>query len=287
MNWTRIFKAGTHISASGKSRTWSHADLDRVVTSYDPAKREAPLVLGHPKTNAPAFGWVEKVRRAGDYLEASFKQVPDQLKQAVKAGAYKHKSISLFPDGTLRHVGILGAAQPAVPGLGEVNFEAEENFTTYNFNEEARVTIEEMQAKLDAEKAARQAAEAKADEFKAQADGFETKFKDAEKSKQDLEAQFADQQAKAEKEIREGRFNDLVQEGKALPAEKERVMAFAAAISREEEDFCFSESEGKKPLEDHFWKFMADRKGHELFSEFRAHEGDDKAAEPFTLNDRV
>ena len=41
-----VFRAGTHTDSAGKAKTWTEEDLDRMVSSYDPAGHEAPLVIG-------------------------------------------------------------------------------------------------------------------------------------------------------------------------------------------------------------------------------------------------
>ncbi|MFA7174563.1 MAG: hypothetical protein WC340_14355 [Kiritimatiellia bacterium] len=273
MTWTAIFRTGTHTDSNGTSRNWTKADLDHAVESYDPKKREAPLVLGHPKNNGPAFGWVEKLRRTGDVLEAAFKQVPDALRQAVAAGRYKQKSVSFYRDGSIRHVGLLGAAQPAIEGLGEVKFNGMEESHTYNFTEED-VNIEEMQRKLDAEKAARKAAEDKAAEFKSKADDVEIKFKEEKTKNEKLAADFTQAEKAKAKEAREAKFEKLAGDAKVLPAEKEKILSFAEHLGAESEEISFSESEGKKPLEDHFWAFLESRQEHGLFKEFKAPAGD-------------
>ncbi|GAU08136.1 phage protease [Desulfoplanes formicivorans] len=266
MTWTPIFRAGTHTDSRGRTKTWTVEDLDKAIESYDPSKREAPLVIGHPKDNAPAYGWIDKLKRAGDVLLASFKQVPDELKKAVAAGRYKHKSVSFYPDGRIRHVGLLGAAQPAVEGLGEVSFSDEGDYFEYSKQEDAGVTIEELQKKLEAEKAAREAAEAKAEK---------------------LAADVAQAQAAKEREAREARIAKLVESGKVMPAEKDKVLAFAEHLGSgsENEEICFSESEGKKSLEDHFWAFLESHKGHGLFDEFK--EPTAAPAEDVDLTDKV
>jgi phage I-like protein len=273
MPWTPIFRTGTHTDSQGRSRTWTTADLDKAVSSYDPTKREAPLVLGHPKANGPAFGWIEKLRRTGDVLEAAFKQVPTTLKEAVSAGRYKHKSVSFYKDGSVRHVGLLGAAQPAVEGLGEITFNADEDYFEYNQQEETDMTIEELQRKLDAEKAAREAAEAKVSEFKEKAETAATKIKEVETENKKLSDDFSQAKATRAREAREARFDKLAGDAKVLPAEKDKIMAFAEHLGAESEEISFAESEGKKPLEDHFWSFLESRKEHGLFKEFTAPEG--------------
>jgi hypothetical protein len=277
MSWTPIFRTGTHTDSQGRSRTWTTDDLDKAVSTYDPATREAPLVLGHPRDNSPAFGWVEKLRRTGDVLEAAFKQVPDTLRKAVDAGRYKHKSVSFYTDGTVRHVGLLGAAQPAVEGLGEITFNADEDYCEYNQQEEdTDMTIEELQRKLEAEKAAREAAEARVSEFKEKAETAATKVKEVENENKKLSNDFSQAKATRAREAREARFDKLAGDAKVLPAEKDKIMAFAEHLGAESEAISFAESEGKKPLEDHFWAFLEARKEHGLFEEFKAPDGDGK-----------
>ena len=80
------------------------------------------MVIGHPKTDSPAYGWVEALKREGKTLLAKLKQVQPDFAELVRAGRYKKRSICLNGDGSLRHVGFLGGAPPAVKGLAEVRF---------------------------------------------------------------------------------------------------------------------------------------------------------------------
>lgn len=115
--WMEIFRAGDY-GAKGK---YTAADLDTMVANYDPAQHEAPLVLGHPEHDAPAYGWVEKLKRAGDILMAKFRQVQPKVEQLIQAGSFKKRSISFYRDPlSLRHVGLLGAAVPEVKGLADL-----------------------------------------------------------------------------------------------------------------------------------------------------------------------
>lgn len=120
-DWIEVFKAGTHTAKNGSTRTWDRDDIDEIIRNYNPIEREAPVVIGHPKDNDPAYGWVEKLKRSGSVLLAKFKQVDPNFAEIVKAGRYKKRSISLIGN-RLRHVGFLGAVQPAVPGLADLSF---------------------------------------------------------------------------------------------------------------------------------------------------------------------
>jgi len=130
--WIPIFEGGIQTDSNGNEREWSDDDLDLIVTNYDARKDDAPIVIGHPKTDAPAWGWVEALKRNGKMLLAKFKQVDEKFAEMVNAGRFKYRSIAVTPDLRLRHIGFLGAAAPAIPGLGEVKFDAEQEFAVYD-----------------------------------------------------------------------------------------------------------------------------------------------------------
>jgi hypothetical protein len=132
-----IFRTGTHTSLNGQSKNFSESDLDTIASSYNPSEHEAPIVIGHPETNAPAYGWIEKLKRVGDRLVAFPKQVSNEFSELVKSGAFKKRSISITPDLKLNHVGFLGAAAPAVKGLKDVEFAEnpeEQNFASFELD---------------------------------------------------------------------------------------------------------------------------------------------------------
>lgn len=132
-----IFRTGTHTSLNGQSKNFSESDLDTIAESYNPSEHEAPIVIGHPETNAPAYGWIEKLKRIGDRLVAFPKQVSNEFSELVKSGAFKKRSISITPDLKLNHVGFLGAAAPAVKGLKDVEFADnpdEQNFASFELD---------------------------------------------------------------------------------------------------------------------------------------------------------
>jgi len=119
--WTAVFKSGTHTDSNGRTREWSEKEMDEIVSRYKPAEHEAPVVIGHPAQNAPAWGWVEALKRKGGVLYARLRLVPEFM-EMLKKGLFKKRSISLYPDLALRHVGFLGAMPPAVKGLPDLNF---------------------------------------------------------------------------------------------------------------------------------------------------------------------
>jgi len=134
MDWIQVFRTGKHIDASGQEKEWGKGDLDRIVYSYNPQGHEAPVVIGHPEENAPAYGWVEALKREGEVLYAKLKNLVPEFVDMVKRGLFKKRSISLYPDLTLRHIGFLGAMPPAIKGLADIKFR-ERGQTTVSFSD--------------------------------------------------------------------------------------------------------------------------------------------------------
>lgn len=137
MKWCEVFRTGKHTDANGEERDWTREDLDKIVSKFHEKQPSAPIVIGHPKANNPAYGWVEDLKREGEILYASYKQVCNEFKEWVNKGRYKNRSISLYPDFTLRHIGFLGAMPPAVKGLAEYQFSEGEDCLIYDYSESA------------------------------------------------------------------------------------------------------------------------------------------------------
>jgi hypothetical protein len=136
-----IFKPGRHIAMSGDALNFTEADLQAAVAAYDPAVHEAPIVVGHPKDNAPAYGWVGKLEFADGAIHAEPKQVDPAFAEMVEAGRFKKRSASFYTPSSpanpkpgtfyLRHVGFLGAMPPAVKGLKDVAFAEQEGVVEF------------------------------------------------------------------------------------------------------------------------------------------------------------
>jgi len=120
-----IFKTGTHTSDKGVTKDYTIEDINFIASNYNPSEDEAPIVIGHPQDNEPAFGWVGSLSVSEDgklIADAPDEKLNPEFINAVKEGRYKKRSISLTPEGKLRHVGFLGAANPAVKGLSDIQF---------------------------------------------------------------------------------------------------------------------------------------------------------------------
>ncbi|MGB5109782.1 MAG: hypothetical protein WBO07_08440 [Formosimonas sp.] len=134
-NPIEIFRAGSHVDAKGVPCEFTQAHLDEMIKNTQPAT--APIVIGHPTTDAPAYGWNASLSRDGDVLFAKFDQVNSEFAELVKSGAYKKRSIKAAKNANgefyVAHVGFLGAAAPAIKGLADVQFAAVDDAQVFEF----------------------------------------------------------------------------------------------------------------------------------------------------------
>ncbi len=143
-DYVEIFRGGKQTDSNGNIHD-GDAMIDKAVASFNAEKHQPPLVVGHPKDNEPAFGWIKRLRSevvdGVKTLSARFEEVVPEFEELVAAGRYKKRSASFYPDGRLRHVGFLGAVPPAVKGLADLKFQdAEADTLTFDFHEDSYKT---------------------------------------------------------------------------------------------------------------------------------------------------
>lgn len=119
-----ILRTGAHTAGNGLKITLTTEDLDRIAGSYAPDFHEAPVVIGHPKDDEPAYGWVKSLSRRGDRLLGVL-DLAREFVVVLQKGLFKKRSVSLYPDLDgkglyLRHVGFLGAVPPAIKALADI-----------------------------------------------------------------------------------------------------------------------------------------------------------------------
>lgn len=127
-----IFRAGKHTASDGRAFTFTQAMLQQIADGYDPKLHEAPFVVGHPKSDGPAYGWGKALQVSGDRLLCVPAQVEPQFQELVEAGRFKKRSAAFYgPEDPanpkpgafyIRHIGFLGATPPALKGLRDVEF---------------------------------------------------------------------------------------------------------------------------------------------------------------------
>jgi hypothetical protein len=288
-DWIEIFEGGYQTDNSGRGKYYSDQELDRMVNSYDPRKDEIPIVVGHPdyepqkkfpEEGKPAFGWVEGLRREGKKVLAKFKEVPEEFERVVRQGFWKKRSVSIRPDGTIKHVGFLGASHPAVKGLADIKFNEKENDLIYYFSEnggnEMAVNVEadprekeiqDLKNTLAGLMEQQKEKDKEIQELKTQAvsSEFAEKSRQREEELSNLKAQVE----KLEKEKRQKDYSDFCEYdlgAQLTPADRSFVVDLFD-ICHEKGDYNFSEG-GKKDAVEKCKDFLKrNLKEHKLFGE--------------------
>ncbi len=123
-----IFAPGRHVATNGKTYEFTADQVAAIAADYSPATFAAPIVIGHPKMDDPAYGWAEllTVNEAGK-LVAKLEKVNPAFAEGVDGGSYRKVSAKFYEPADpnnpkpgswyLRHIGFLGATPPAVKGL--------------------------------------------------------------------------------------------------------------------------------------------------------------------------
>ena len=257
--WIEIARTGEFTDMGGRTVRVTGKELDKLAAT----ETDAPLVFGHPATDAPAYGWVAGLKVAGDRLLARFKQVPQAVRELVAGGRYKYVSMRISPDFRLVHVGLLGATAPAIDGLKPVAFAADGNDMVLKFsqeqNQEDGVNPDELKKEIEELKAL--LAEKTAALIKAE-EALDTEKKD-----------FAAFRTETESKAREARVLALVEKGKVLPADRQKVLQFARALAAGGDTMDFAAPDGsteKIPADEAFLRDLERRPddAYGLFSEF-------------------
>lgn len=215
-DWFDVFRCGTNRDSTGALCTVTRDDIDKAINKYE--ANSAPIVVGHPKTNAPAFGWIESFRRVGDLVQARCSKVVPEFVEAVKRGLYKNRSIAFNGDGTFRHVGFLGAAAPAIKGLEEIQFSDQGDYLTVELTDTApETTTPETTAPQE------EAPEAEIPNFKGTIEELTRKV-------EELEGKLSNEQAKRRRMEFAAYTDNLINAGRLKTSAKEQVLDMMEAL---------------------------------------------------------
>ena len=158
-----IFRGGKTIDGHGQRITFDEASIAKIARDYNAVIAanpglDAPIVIGHPIDNAPAYGWIKRLVAKGLDLFAEAQQMDSAFQELVQLGRYKKISSSFYLPGSpanpiegymLRHVGFLGAMPPAIKGLKSTVFREEADpFLTLDFVEDS--SMDDLKAALEA-----------------------------------------------------------------------------------------------------------------------------------------
>ena len=118
--WIDVCRTGEWEDVRRRQVSITEEVLDQLVRKFG-AQDGVPVVIGHPETDAPAYAWVDRLRRVGDRLQAKLRDIAPAFRSAVESGRYASRSIGFTREG-LVHIAFLGGRAPAVPGLAPTSF---------------------------------------------------------------------------------------------------------------------------------------------------------------------
>lgn len=103
------------------------SDLKELAEAYNVSVNKAPIVIGHPRDNNPAYGLIDSLKVVGNKLKATTKNISDDLVKAIKEKKFNEVSLSIYERNAqsnptkgrlnLRHCGVFGAKRVAVSNL--------------------------------------------------------------------------------------------------------------------------------------------------------------------------
>ena len=148
--------------------------------------------------------------------------------------------------------------------------------------EELQRQVGQLQAQIEALKTENASLKKKAETSQQEKEQAETSKTEAEKKAEKASADFAAYREQVEGERREARVSDLVKDGKVKPADKEKVLTFAAALASQGRSVDFAAPDGKSEtisLEERYLRELEARPRDQRFAEFStppAHAGNDQ-----------
>lgn len=221
----RIFRKGSFTSVEGVKVSFGDAELAEVAASYDREKDPAPLVIGHPRLDDPAYGWVDRLEvRDGELLAyPDPARLEPSFAEAVREGRYAKVSAQFYPPAHpgnpspgqyhLKHVGFLGAHAPGVKGLGRVSFGAADDASPLLTIEQEKVMPDNGTKEQEASFAER-----------------EQSLKDREDAIARREKEAADKAAKERHAVNVSFAEGLIKEVKLAPAGKDILVGVLDAL---------------------------------------------------------
>lgn len=243
-DWTEIFRAGDYGAKGG----YTEADLDLIVANFN-SSDQVPIVVGHPATDAPAWGWLAEVKRAGKVLMGKVGELHKDFATALAENKFRNRSVRIARTAAgpkLLHLGFLGAVLPQVEGLKTAAFAGEGERTDYGFDLPEQADKPKEKTMLTDEQAAQLQADLKKaqDELAAEKAARATDKEAAEKK--EGEAKAAEFAAWVETE--------MVATGKLAAGRKDEVTAFMRSLPDDDAaDFSFAADGATKSVKPVAW----------------------------------
>lgn len=122
--WIELFRAGDY----GPKGQYTEEDIGKMAENFN-ENDKVPIVIGHPKDNDPAWGWLSKMAAAGDILLAKIGELHADMYEAINySGLFKNRSVRIADTGNgpkIMHLGMLGGTLPEVSGLASLTFSSD------------------------------------------------------------------------------------------------------------------------------------------------------------------
>ncbi|MGB5218563.1 MAG: hypothetical protein WBN66_09720 [Smithella sp.] len=103
-----IFRGGKQTDSNGVVHD-GDALIDKAIAKFNAAVHEPPACIGHPKDDAPAYGWVKSLKKVadktGNLLLAKFGQVEPAFSAMVQEGRIKKRSAAFYPHESAPGIG--------------------------------------------------------------------------------------------------------------------------------------------------------------------------------------
>ncbi|MBE9102768.1 hypothetical protein [Vacuolonema iberomarrocanum] len=125
-----VLAVGTRPDRYGREYSFTEADLQKMVVAN--AKREKPLVVGHPGSDSPFYGKGTALEaRDGKLLLTAAQDIDPTFSAIVNTGELSGVSLKLLAPGhpendtdtyLIRHIGFLGKSPPAWENLSPAEF---------------------------------------------------------------------------------------------------------------------------------------------------------------------
>lgn len=231
--WTEIFRAGDY----GDKGTYTETDLDGMIASFN-TEDQVPIVVGHPQTDSPAWGWLAELKRSGSVLMGRIGELHRDFAQALSEGKFRNRSVRIVRTESgpkLLHLGFLGAILPHVEGLKQTaQFAGDGECADFRFELPGNRRHDGKEEEMD-----------KDEQIKKLQDDLA-----AEKAARAQERQDAEKAATEAKKAEFARFveTEMVAKGKLPQARKDEVVGFMMSLpAGESADFSYgSEGETRK-----------------------------------------
>lgn len=267
-----IFTPGTHTAMNGVKRTYSDNDLIAIAHAYNPDLFDAPIVIGHPEHDHPAWGWVERLTFRDGSLWASLRDLHDSFVERVRAKQFKKISASFYPPDSpanpkpgnyyLRHIGFLGAVAPSLKSLPPVNLSESDGAIVYEANMYGHPAANLMQSGLPTSGGQPinhtetnpmpgteddRIKEIEAEKSRLEAENARLKAESAQYQEQAIAAQttLAERERATMHDGHVAFCEKLINEGRLLPVNKAIAVAALDLIAAQEKPLTFSESDGQ------------------------------------------